>query len=250
MKYLFIFGLLLLPFVSICQITYVASASTPVDNGSSGITPTAVTPPAMNTGDLVLLFAYGRTTTLTMSISATGGQVWYDQAVISNTNISGRLFWCRFNGSWSANPSVAFSNAATATVIMHVFRPTKPSLRWAVEADRVETDFVAPANPFTVSITGRTTRVPSSVTIAAWFTPDDNTWGSLSGAGWVVLGTAQYRNTSGTDGSATFAYNIRTTVGATGNVSKNQATLGGDAGTAMIITFFEMAHGMSGLLLQ
>lgn len=250
MKYLLIVTLLLLPFVSICQITYVASASNPADNGSSGVTPTAVTPPAMNTGDLVLLFAYGRTTNLTMSISAAGGQIWYDQPVISNTNISGRLFWCRFNGSWSANPSVSFATATTATVIMHVFRPTKPSLRWAIEANRVETDFAAPANPFTVTITGRTTRVPSSVTIAAWFTPDDNSWGTLSGAGWVVLGSAQYRNTNGTDGSATFAYNIQTTVSTINNVSKNQTANGGDLGTAMIITFYEMAHGMSGLILN
>lgn len=250
MKYLFIFGLLLLPFVSICQITYVNSASTPADNGSSGVSPTEVTPPAMIAGDLVLLFAYGRNTSLTMNISATGGQLWYDQPVISATNISARLFWCRFNGTWGANPSVSFSNAGTATVVMHVFRPTKPSLRWAIEADRVETDFAAPASPFTVSITGRTTRVPSSVTIAAWFTADDNSWTSLAGAGWTVLGGAQYRNGNGMDASGTFAYNIRTTVGATNNVSKNQTTITNDAGTTMIITFFEMAHGMSGLILN
>lgn len=232
------------------QITYVASASTPADPGSSAATPTVVTPPTMIAGDLVLLFAYGRTTTLTMNISATGGQLWYDQPVISTTNISARLFWCRFNGSWAANPSVSFSATTAATAVMHVFRPTKPSLRWAIEADRVETDFAAPASPFTVTITGRTTRIPSTVTIAAWFTADDNSWTSLAGAGWTVLGSAQYRNTNGMDASGTFAYNIRTTAGATNNVSKNQVTVTNDAGTNMIITFFEMAHGMSGLLLD
>lgn len=249
-RFLLLICLLASPFLSRTQITYIASASTPADNGTSGVSPTAVTPPAMVAGDLVLLFAYGRTTTLTMAISVTGGQVWNDEAVISNTNISARLFWCRFNGTWAANPSVSFSNVATATVIMHVFRPTKPSLRWAVEANRVETDFAAPTTPFTVTIPGVTTRVPSSVSIAAWFTPDDNSWATLTGTGWTVLGTAQYRNLNGTDGSGSFAYNIKTTAGATNDVSKNQTANGGDLGTTMIITFFEMAHGMSALLLN
>lgn len=247
-KHLIIF-LLLAPYISLSQITYVNSASNPADNGTLGASPVAVTPPTMQAGDLVLMFAYVRAAA-TMTISASGGQVWSEQAAMANTNISAKLFWCRFNGTWSANPSVAFTNTTSTTVVMHVFRPTKPSLRWAIEANQVETDFAAPANPFTVTITGRTTRVPSSVTIAAWFTADDNSWGTLAGTGWVVTGTAQYRNLNGTDVSGTFAHNIKTTAGATNNVSKNQTVNGGDLGTAMIITFFEMAHGMSALILN
>lgn len=250
MKKLPIIIFLIVPYISFCQITYINSASNPADNGTLGVTPVAVTPPTMQAGDLVLMFAYVRNTTATMTISVTGGQVWSEQTALSNTNIGAKLFWCRYNGTWVANPSVAFSNATSTTVVMHVFRPTKPSLRWAIEANQVETDFVAPANPFTVTITGRTTRIPSSVTIAAWFTADDNSWGTLAGTGWVVTGAAQYRNLNGTDVSGTFAHNIKTTAGATNNVSKNQTVNGGDLGTAMIITFFEMAHGMSALILN
>lgn len=250
MKKLSIIIFLIVPYLGFCQITYVNSASNPADNGTLGTTPVAVTPPAMQAGDLVLMFAYVRNTTATMDISVTGGQTWNAEAAISNTNVGARLFWCRFNGTWAANPSVAFSNSTSTTVVMHVFRPTKASLRWSIEANRVETDFAAPASPFTVTIPGRTTRVPNTVTIAAWFSPDDNTWGSLSGTGWVVTGGAQYRNTNSTDISGTFAHNIRSTAGATNNVSKNQATLGGDLGTTMIITFYEMGHNMPGMVLQ
>lgn len=232
------------------QITYINSASNPADNGTLGAATVAVTPPTMQTGDLVLMIAYVRNTTATMNISVTGGQTWSAEAAISNTNVGARLFWCKYNGTWAANPSVAFSNSTSTTVVMHVFRPTKASLRWAIEANRVETDFTAPASPFTVSIPGRTTRIPNSVTIAAWFTADDNTWGSLSGTGWTVTGTAQYRNTNGTDISGTFAHNIKSTASATNNVSKNQATLGGDLGTAMIITFYEIGHNMPRMVLD
>lgn len=250
MKTIVILILSLAPYIGLSQITYVNSASNPADNGTLGAATVAVTPPTMQAGDLVLMFAYVRNTTATMNISATGGQVWNAETALSNTNIGARLFWCRYNGTWAANPSVAFSNSTSTTVVMHVFRPTKPSLRWATEAVRTELDFAAPANPFTVTITGRTTRVPNSVTIAAWFTADDNSWGTLAGTGWTVLGTAQYRNTNGTDVSGSFAYNLKTVAGATNNVSKNQTANGGDLGTTMIITFFEMAHGMSALILN
>lgn len=232
------------------QITYIGSAGTPVDDVNSNTTPQAVTPPGgMQAGDLVLLISHARVTTNTYAISNAGGQVWNTlQANVSNTNISARLFWCKYNGTWSANPSVAFTTSGGNTVVMHVFRPTKPSLRWSIESNQTETDFAAPgASPFTVTIPGRTTRTERSVTIAAWFSSDNNAWGGLAGAGWTVLGNAQYRNSNGTGNSSTYAYQIRTTAGATNSVSKNQTGLGGDVTTSFIITFFEMAYGMASL---
>jgi len=233
------------------QITYVASSTTPADGVTTNTSPVTVTPPGgLQAGDLVLVFAHNRNTTATYTISTTGGQVWNTEARIGATNLGASLFWCRFNGTWTGgNPAIAYSANAGNMVVMHVFRPTKPSLRWAIEAARTELDYATPASPFTVTITGRTTRVPSSVTIAAWFSIDNNSWGTLAGTGWTVLGGAQYRNGSGTGNSSTYAYNIKSVAGATNNVSKNQTALGGDAGTTMIITFFEMAHGMSALLL-
>ncbi|TAJ61716.1 MAG: hypothetical protein EPO58_04140 [Chitinophagaceae bacterium] len=240
--------ILIFPLGLQAQITYVGSASNPTDAVAAtlgGPSPVAVTPVAgLVAGDLVVIVSTVRNTTAVMAISVTGGQEWYTETQISNTNIGSRLFWCRFNGTWAANPSVSFANLTATTVVMHAFRPTKSSNFWGIEAARTELDFTAPASPFTVTITGRTTRNASTVTIASWFTADDNTWGTLAGTGWVVLGSAQYRNTNGTDNSCTFAYTIKTTSGATNNVSKNQATLGGDLGTTQIITFFERGRNM------
>lgn len=75
-----------------------------------------------------------------------------------------------------------------------------------------------------------------TVTMAGWHSIDDNTWGTLTGTGWVVSGTPQYRNTSGSDQSASFANKIQTAAGATGNVGKSQLTLGADATQQWIIT--------------
>ncbi len=234
------------------QITYVASSTVPADATTNNVSPTTVTPPAgLLAGDLILMFAHNRNTTATYTINNSGGQIWNTEARVGATNLGASLFWCRFNGAWTGgNPAIAYSSNAGNMVVMHVFRPTKPSLRWSIEESRTELDYAAPGSPFTVSITGRTTRVPSSVTIAAWFSVDNNAWGTLAGTGWTVLGGAQYRNGSGTGNSSTYAYNIKTTAGSTNNVSKNQTGLGGDLGTTMIITFFEMAHGMSALLLN
>ncbi len=232
------------------QITYIASSTVPADGTNNNVSPTTVTPPAgIQAGDLVLMFAHNRSTLATYTVSNTGGQVWNTEARIGTTNLGASLFWCRFNGTWTGgNPSVAYSANSGNMVVMHVFRPTKPSLRWAIEEPRIELDYGTPTGATT--ITGRTTRVPSTVTIAAWFSIDNNSWGTLTGVGWSVLGGAQYRNGSGTGNSSTYAYNIKSVAGATNNVSKTQTAVQFDAGTTMLITFYEMAHGMSGLLLQ
>lgn len=235
------------PFGLQAQITYIGSNSNPVDGATAtlGASPVTITPVAgIQTGDLVIMVSTVRNTTAVMDISVSGGQEWFKETQISNTNIGARIFWCRFNGTWAANPSISFTNTTGTTVVMHVFRPTKSSNVWAIEEARTELDFAAPTTPFTVSITGRTTRNQSSVTIASWHTVDDNTWGTLSGTGWVVLGSAQYRNLSGTDNSCSFAYTIKTSSGATNNVSKNQTANGGDLGTSQIITFFERGRNM------
>lgn len=223
-------------------ITFFGSASTPADNGTNTASPTSVTPPgSMVEGDLVLLIAHERAGSASITVNTTGGQSWTALSSIGASSLTARMFWCRFNGTWAADPSVNFSTGVCNTLVMLVYRPTTGSNVWAVDQALVELDFVAPSSPFTVTITGQTTTQPSTVTVAGWFTADDNTWGSLSGSGWAVAGAAQYRNTSGSDQSCTFADKIQTSAGATGNVSKNQATLGGDAGTSLIVTFYEEA---------
>jgi hypothetical protein len=223
---------------STTTIHYYASSATPEDSaGSTGTAdPTAVTPPAnMAAGDLVCMIGQQRATGATLAVSESGGQTWTSEAAIGGTNITARLFWCAFNGTWSANPSVDFSATTCNSVQMHVFRPGDAAATWAVNQSLVELDIAAAA---TQTITGQTTTgTAPTVTLAGWFTADDNAWGSLSGTNWGVCGTAQYRNTSGTDQSSTYAYKVQTAAGATGDVSKTQTANGNDAATTFIITF-------------
>jgi len=223
-------------------ITYFGSASTPAtDNGNNNNDPTAVTPPGgMQAGDLVLMIAQQRATGATLAIFQAGGQSWTAEAPQSQTNCTIRLFWCRFNGTWSANPSVNFSGSTCNTVVMHVFRPSNTSSVWAVDVAQVSNTFPAPPGPNrTVTIPGITTITDGALVFATWATPDNNLWGNLT-AGWTTPGLAQYRNRAGGDLSLTDAYRVMATAGATGNVSKNETSSGGggyEAGAYLIIAF-------------
>jgi hypothetical protein len=218
--------------------SYYNSAANPADSASATNTadPTAVTPPTgMTAGDLVVMVGHQRATGATLAVSAAGGQTWNSLTAIGTTNVTARVFWCQYNGTWSTDPSVDFSAATCNSVILHVFRPPSTSYTWSVNQTQVELDFSGTLSP---TIAGQTTTGSDpTVTLAGWFTADDNTWGTISGAGWIDAGIAQYRNTSGSDQSATFAYKLQTAAGATGNVTKTQLTLGDDAGSSFIITF-------------
>ena len=220
------------------RIDYYGSASTPADNGTNTANPTAVTPPGgMQAGDLVLMMAQARANSGTIAISQAGGQSWTSETQQNQTLCRIRLFWCRFNGTWSANPSVSMGTTNCNTVVMHVFRPSNTSSVWQADVAQVSNNFASPPAPnSTVTIPGITTITDGALIFATWATADDNTWGSLTG-GWSTPGSAQYRNTSGSDQSQTHAYRVMTTAGASGNVSKNQATLGGDEGAYLIIAF-------------
>lgn len=225
---------------------YVGSLSTPLDLGTETSEPVTsaivVSGLTFVNGDLVLLIGQLQVATSgQITVSATGGQTWTTASDVTGANDQvGAFFWCNFNGTWSADPSLAFaaqSGTQPATVVMHVFRgggsSTAPGT-WVADQAVAKVDAAAPGSPFTVTITGQTTTKTDVVTLASWFSADDNTWGTLSGTGWSVTGTAQYRNGGGSDQSASFAHIIQATAAATGNVSKNQATLGGDAGITFI----------------
>lgn len=222
------------------QITYFNSATNPADNSPLDLTTVAVTPPAlMVAGDLVVMISHSYVTGNTQTLNATGGQTWTSETSLSTTNSTARIFWCRFNGTWGANPSVDFTTPTATGVVMHVFRPTTATNLWAVDVAQQTATFTAGSSPYKKTIGGQTTVNNSTVSLASWFSTDDNTWGTLVGAGWVVSGNAQYRINSTSDNSSTYAYNIRTSQGTAANVGKNQATLGGDAGQTSIITFYE-----------
>jgi len=224
------------------SITYFASASTPADTGYNTANPTAVTPPgSMQVGDLVLMMAVSRANSGTLAISNAGGQSWTPEPQQNQNNCRIRLFWCRFNGTWTANPSVSFGNNNPHIVVMHVFRPPYTSNLWAVDVAQVDGNFGAPSGPpYTVTISpGITTITDGALVFAGWASRDNNTWGNLT-ALWTTPGGAQYRNSSGNDQSQTHAYRIMPTAGATGNVSKNETSSGGggyEAGAYLIIAF-------------
>ena len=229
--------------------TFFGIATNPADNSTLAEPQTgvAITPPAsMQTGDLCIAIVYMMAGAAYGTLNATGGQTWNTNT--SNFQFQGstayhKIWWCTFNGTWSANPSWDFaaqSGTQACGVQMLVFRPDSTSKSWFVNLDPSWSQFAAPSTPFTVTVTGRTPTKTDTVTLARWYSDDDNTWGTLSGAGWSKTGTgAQYRNLGGIDCSQSYAYYLQgSSPTSTGNVSQNQATLGGDAGTTMTVVFY------------
>lgn len=220
-------------------ITYFNSASNPADNGSLDTSPVAVIPPAgMLAGDLVIMIANTRTAGITPAISATGGQTWTSETAVT-TNGSIRLFWCRYNGTWTANPSVSFSTSVNTTVTMHIFRPTIGTNTWALDVTQTTGTFAAPPLPRDVTITGITTVVNGAVALFVWSSRDNNTWG-LQTPGWTNAGNAQYSNRASADSSQSAAYEIMATAGATGDVTNRETLAGGggfDEGNTIKIAF-------------
>lgn len=228
---------LLFPLVSYTQ-TFFGSASSLADPGSAtGATATITPPAAMLAGDLVIIYAHHRYTSGTLDITPANeaGQTWTRENQSNGTNQRTCIFWCRFNGTWAGDPVVTRtggSGSQPLTAIMYVFRPSTTTT-WGVHLGPNSANSASA----TVSITGLTTTVPNTVTMAFWGSQDDNTWGVATGAGWNSTGTAQYRNSGGSDQSHTAAYKIQAAAGATGNVSKTQAAA--DASRTSIISWYE-----------
>jgi hypothetical protein len=219
------------------SIAYFGYANTPADNQTNTTNPTVVTPlGGMQAGDLVLMTAVSRASSGTLAISNDGGQSWTSETQQDQTNCRIRLFWCRFNGTWTTNPSVSFGNNNPHIVVMHVFRPSNTSSVWQVDVAQVSGNYPTPPVPRTVTIPGITTNTDGALVLAYWGSQDNNTWGNLT-AGWTTPGLDQYRNSSGNDQSQTHAYRILTTAGASGGVSKNQTGGGSDRGAYLIIAF-------------
>jgi trimeric autotransporter adhesin len=232
---------LLLPFFSISQPTFIGMSSNPADNGTLGGPTVAVTPPGlMFPGDLVVMYAHYRGTGVTLSVSTTGGQSWTTEtAPAGGGNQTFAVFWCRYNGTWGANPAVTVSGGGTLalSVVMYVYRPTTGSNSWAIH--RAATNGSPTAAAVTITSFGSTT-VPNTVTMAFWSSALANTWGTLAGAGWSKTGftAPQYRNLQGTDQSHTAAYNIRATAGAVANVSQTQSV--STSTRTSIISWYEL----------
>ncbi len=205
-------------------LSYFGSASSPVDNSNED-NAVAVTPPAsMVAGDLVIVEAGENTSGRTLAVGVTGGQTWYSGG-LSNAGVgSWAVFWCVFNGTWAANPTFPISSGGTTncfSTIMHVYRGNGSGYTW-------QPDVVYDVDAYTATSPTRpgVTTVGADVIVqAGWSATQALTWGALSGAGWTVTGTAQYRNTASTDQTATYAHYIGTTPSeSTGGVTKTANT--------------------------
>lgn len=230
-------------------ITYITSTERPDDNqtfGGNAACSLLINTVGAATGDLVVVVAQYRGAT-TIEVSEASGQTWNTLSpLIDAANLCRvQYFWCRWSDeNYNGNNPGFFANGVAGspfTCVGHIFRPTTSTNLWAVDNALASTQYSAPSTPFTVTRTGDTPTNASTVAFVSWHTADSNTWNSLSGTGWATPGTAQYRNLTGSLQSSTYAYKIQSSVAATGSVSKNQATNGGDAGVSAIVSFYEFA---------
>ena len=228
-------------------ISYFGSASVPAD-GAAATNATAtltITPPAsMLVGDLVVVMGMSRNSA-TWTNGITGGQTWTALTAFNGTGGPYcRFFWCRFNGTWGANPRFDSTSATCTSAIMHVFRPASMAHTWAIDVAQASAAYTAALN---TDIVGLTTVHADAISLAVWTSLDDNTLGnlqSIGGSGWLATGAAQYRNTSGSDQSAGFAHHIDTTAGSVvPNARLDQLTQGPDAGVTAIVAWYATGGG-------
>jgi hypothetical protein len=217
-------------------ISFHGISSVPADNGSNATATITITPPAsMLQGDLVVVYLQNRAFA-NFSVGVTGGQTWnFIERSPGGSQTIG-TYWARYNGTWAANPRFDFSQTTSTSARMLVFRANSTASNWSLE----QFASVGDTTNLTKTVTGITPSAGENVTIAAFMSTDDNTWGTLSGTNWVQTGiAAQYRNLAGNDTSAAFAYQIQTTAAPTNNVSLTQLTLGPDETNMPRATFIE-----------
>lgn len=211
------------------------------NQSGTGATQTlTITPPAsMVRGQLVVMIvASDSTGAQARSISNAGGQNWSQIYNINQNNAGQTIWWCIFNGTWSASPIIDFT-AATPSVTsqeieMQVFTATSNRYRWVFESLATSST----TGSTTCTIPGVTTVAERTVALATWATSDQNTWGTLT-AGWSNAGSASYGAT-GSGLSASYALKIFTSAQATGNVTQVQLTLGPDNCLQHMIIFAEV----------
>lgn len=240
-KLLFLILTLSVSYSAIAQ-SYVASSSTPADNGTNATGTISVTYPAgIAAGDLLVLIAQSRATTSDINMSATnqGGQCWRDAQVnVDETTLTARIFFCRYTGWTGGTTDVIFDDATCTSAVIHAFRPAVPTNSWALDQPATKVSQGVPGGPpYLFPVTGMSSAVNDVIALSLFFTADGNTWGYLAGT-WTQFATAQYRNLSGSDQSMGAAYQfLEIAAEDSGNIDGRQLTLGPDAGASVQILF-------------
>ena len=143
------------------SISYFGAGSNPADNGSQNEGPpgspaacSIIPPTSMSVGQLVRILAY-TDQNHTVVISDAGGQTWNSLSSDGDGTVGGlQYFWCRFNGTWSANPSVIVTTAAYGSIsaIMAVFTPTSSANDWGIDVSKTYATYAGPGTPFDLSL--------------------------------------------------------------------------------------------------
>lgn len=228
------------------QPTFFGVASVPADNGTSALDPTAFSNPpvaSMAAGDLCIIYAGKRNATGAISISNTGGQSWNSVGTKNGAFSinSANVLWCRFNGTWSAAPSVSFGATTCNSAVMLVFRPVTSTNYWYIIDPTSGFQWVDFSAAASLTSTGWTPSHNNTVNLSIVHTDDDNTF-TFTGTNWSKTSiSAQYRNTSGTDQSISIAYQIQGTAAATNNCIHTEATLGNDPAIGFRSYWYEAA---------
>jgi hypothetical protein len=196
--------------------------------GTNSVSPTTFTQlqlaPARQ-GDLIIADQHYRSNTAP-TISAAAGQSWTSEAEqnLGTTNYRTRN-WCTFDGTWDTDLSLTTTNGTANSCQVLIFRAEEATDTWVQDVAQAETEDTT--SPF--AATAVTTVANEVIVLCSWATPDNNTWSAVSGAGWIDIGSAQYRNLASTDMSDTYAYYWAPTGGTdTGSPSKTQTALGAD----------------------
>lgn len=223
---------------------YMRSASIPALDSASATNATAtltITPPTtMRQGDLVVVQCQSRNST-TWSIGVAGGQTWTSETAFDRGGGADnfcRVFWCTFNGTWSASPRFDTTSSTCTSAVMNVFRGRTTSESWVQDVAQTTSDLAAAAT-LSVPAVATTANAKYKVVLASIATADDNTWanpgasGNTSGAP-RATDMQQYRNTSGSDQSMAFGHYLAFTGGAetTSTFDFTVTANGNDAGKA------------------
>lgn len=202
------------------------SAVVPADNGTEAGPNITLVPPTMPKGTLVIAVLQSRPSG-TWSVGVDGGQTWNALTAFQGTsNPFCRVFWCVFNGTWSASPRFDCSSSGTKSGFLTSFVPKTVNDTWIINVAQQTTQYAQPtAGSPGVSGPSITTTEDDCVALSAMFSSDDTDWTSLTSttAQWQYMGS-EFRNLDGTDQSLVAAYYFPAaiTAGALGNLTGNQ----------------------------
>lgn len=236
-------------------ISFFGLASNPADNGTLDHTVARpiTSPASMLANDYVVVLALAAAAAATtISVSNNGGQTWTSETQVDfNTNFSSRIFHCRFDGTWTANPSFVTVDTAANNfnLVMLVFRGVDTVT--ALDVALASATYAAPGGaPYDVTRSGITTNTAGAMVVAFWIAQDNCAW-TLQTAGWSQGTPVQNRNSTGADTSISHAFKIVNATGSGDIVNTQETAVGPDAGLTYIFALkAAVAGGGSAALIR